>query len=300
MESRSDNGGKLRVGESQNPASLGRFVALLPPVVILTVFFAIPMGMMIGLSFQGNGGPGWGLGNYEQIATDTLSRQALLRTIIMSALVAVCVTVLAYPIAYYLARSKSKFRSIVFAIAIAPELAGVVLRTYGWLVVLDTDGAVNSALLALGAISEPLPLLDNMFAVVVGMTHVILPFGILSLMTAIQGIDPNLERASQALGGSGLSMLRHILLPLSLPGIVSSLFVSFSLAASAYATPALLGGDKFGVLATLIYDQILFFINWPYAAALANVLLIIISLMAFFGSRVESGLKHKLAPQEIG
>jgi putative spermidine/putrescine transport system permease protein len=169
-----------------------------------------------------------------------------------------------------------------------------VLRTYGWLVILEERGFINSTLMWTGFISSPLPLSKNLFGVVVGLTHVILPFGILSLLTSLQGINPNLERSAQILGASRLSVIRHIVLPLSVPGIVSSLLISFTMAASAYATPALLGGARFKVMATMVYEQVLFYIDWPLAAVMANVLLVMMLAAAFVGSRVETRIYKKL------
>lgn len=270
------------------------YVPLLPPLTILLLVFALPMGLMIGLSFQDSRTGAIGLGSYARLASDDLALAGLWRTLVMSATVAVCVTVMAYPVAYFLARSTSRWRAVVFGLAIAPELAGVVLRTYGWLIILEDRGFINNLLLWSGIIQAPLHMSNSMFAVVVGLTHVLLPFGILSLLTNIQGIDVNLEKAAQVLGASRLSVLRRIVLPLSVPGIVSSLLIAFTLAASAYATPALLGGIKFGVLATMIYQQVMVYINWPYAAVMANVLLIIVMAMAFFGSRMETRLVNRL------
>jgi putative spermidine/putrescine transport system permease protein len=255
---------------------------------MLLVFFALPMGMMIGLSFSDpvTGLPS--LASYQRFFTDGLSLPGILRTIVMSLCVAVCVTLLGYPVAYYLARSTGRVRALVFALALAPELAGVVLRTYGWLIILEDRGFINDALLHLGLISSPLPLSKNLFAVVVGLTHVVLPFGILSLMTSIQGIDLNLERAAQVLGASRISVMRHVVLPLSVPGIVSSLLISFTMAASAYATPALLGGAGFKVLATMIAEQVLFYVNWPFAAVMATLLFVIMLAASNLGIRFEA------------
>ncbi len=170
--------------------SLGRYVPLVPPATVLLLLFAIPMGMMIGLSFQSRDAA-FTLENYNRFFSDDLILGGLLRTIVMSVLVAASVTALAYPLAYYLARSESRWRSVVFALVIAPELAGVVLRTYGWLIILEDHGFINDALMSLGIVSEPVPLSKNMFGVVVGLTHVLLPFGVLSLLPSFQGIDRN-------------------------------------------------------------------------------------------------------------
>ncbi|MCA1409068.1 ABC transporter permease [Ensifer sp. IC3342] len=282
----------------QSPArrvlSVKTFLPLLAPSIVLTLFFAVPMGMMIGISFQSLDGGAPTLASYSRFVKDGLVLAGLGRTVVMSGLVAVCVTVLAYPLAYYLARSTSRWRTVVLALAIAPELAGVVLRTYGWLIILDDRGFINSALMWVGVIFEPLPLSKNLFGVVVGLTHVILPFGVLSLLTSLQGISPNLERSAQILGASRLAVIRHIVLPLSVPGIISSLLVGFTMAASAYATPALLGGAGFKVMATMVYEQVLFYLDWPFAAVMANVLLILMVGVAFIGSRLESRLNQKL------
>ncbi|WP_143534115.1 ABC transporter permease [Rhizobium sullae] len=273
------------------------FKAFLPlslPLIVLLLFFAVPMGLMLGLSVQNQETGTFTLASYGRFFSDELVLAGLGRTVLMSGLVAICVTVLAYPLAYYLARSTSRWRTLVFALAIAPELAGVVLRTYGWLVILEDRGFINSTLILTGLISEPLSLSRNLFGVVVGLTHVILPFGVLSLLTSLQGINPNLERSAQILGASRLAVIRHIVLPLSVPGIVSSLLIAFTMAASAYATPALLGGAGFKVMATMVYEQVLFYIDWSFAAVMANVLLAMMLISAFVGSRLESRVQQKL------
>lgn len=281
-------------GRPARTSLIRRYLPLLPPGLILMVFFAIPMGMMMGLSFQPKGASGASLANYGRFFTDDFTLMGLGRTVLMSGLVAICVTVMAYPVAYFLARSRSPWRAVVFALAIAPELAGVVLRTYGWLIILDDHGFINNALVGIGVISQPLPLAKTMFGVVVGLTHVILPFGVLSLLTSLQGVDPNLEKSAQILGASRLSVIGHILLPLTVPGIVSSMLLAFTMSASAYATPAILGGAGFKVLATMVYEQVLFYVDWSFAAVMANVLLVMMLIVAFIGSRLEMRLHKKL------
>jgi putative spermidine/putrescine transport system permease protein len=282
-----------REAPRRRPFSFIRYIPLVPPTTVLLLLFAMPMGMMIGLSFQSREGAVT-LENYGRFFCDDLVLEGLLRTVVMSVLVAASVTVLAYPLAYYLARSASRWRSVVFALVIAPELAGVVLRTYGWLVILENHGFINNALMSLGLVSEPLPLAKSMVGVVIGLTHVLLPFGVLSLLPSFQGIDPNLEKSAQILGASRLSVLRHIIVPLSLPGILSSFFIAFTLSASAYATPALIGGAGFHVMATMIYEQLLVLVDWSFAAVMANILLIIVVGVAFASSRIESRLHGKL------
>lgn len=273
---------------------MAAYLPLAPATTVLLLIFALPMGMMIGLSFQEAEASIFTTANYVRFVSDDLILDGLARTMVMSALVAGSVTLMAYPVAYFLARSQSRWRSAVFALVIAPELAGVVLRTYGWLVILEHHGFINTALLSLGLIAEPLALTQNMFGVVVGLIHVLLPFGVLSLLPSFQGIDRNLEKSAQILGASKLSILRHILLPLTLPGLMSSFFIAFTLSASAYATPALIGGAGFHVMATMVYEQLLILVDWPFAAVMANVLLIIVVAIAFVSARVETRLHRKL------
>jgi len=271
---------------------------LAPSCLLLTVFFALPMGVMIGMSFLDSRSLTPTFGNYERFFVDGLSLAGFARTAVMSALVAVAVTLLGYPVAYFLARSRSRWRTLVFALALTPELAGVVLRTYGWLIILEDRGFINDVLIHVGLITAPLALSKSLFAVVVGLTHVVLPFGILSLMTSIQGIDVNLERAAQMLGASRASVMRHIVLPLSVPGIVSSLLISFTMAASAYATPALLGGARFKVLATMISEQVLFYIDWPFASVMAIALLAMMLTVSLAGLGFEARLKKRRSQRE--
>lgn len=270
-----------------------RFLGLSPATCLLVFFFALPMGMMIGMSFHNPSSQGVSLLSYSRFFTDGLSLLGFWRTTLMSSLVAISATLLAYPVAYYLARSRGRWRSVVFAIALAPELAGVVLRTYGWLIILEDRGFINDVLLHAGLISSPLPLSKNLFAVVIGLTHVVLPFAILSLTTSIQGIDDNLERAAQILGAPRHAVVWHILLPLSVPGLISSFLLSITMAASAYATPALLGGASFKVLATMISEQVLFYIDWSFAAVMANALLILMLVISYAGIRFEAGCRQK-------
>jgi len=288
-------------GTRRQAKSRGRlfaFLPALPPAMIILLLFIVPMLIMTGISLRPNQsgmiGEGFTGENYAQFFSESFYLKSFALTMGMAATVGVLVTLLALPVAYFLARTKSRWKTLFILLSIAPELAGAVLRTYGWLVILERDGVINQVLMAIGLISEPLPLLYSFWGVVIGMTHVLLPFGILSLYTLFQGIDPNLERAAAVLGADRARTIRTVLLPLALPGIISSSFLAFTLSASAYATPALLGGSGFHVLATLIYEEMLFLLNWPMAAALANILFVCVVLVAFLGSRVEGQVNKKL------
>ena len=283
---------------SESRKRLSLLLPALPPGLVVLLLFVFPMAVMLQISLRPNEsgliGSGYTLASYRMFFTEEYYLGAFGLTLAMSGAVGVAVTAMSLPVAYFLARTKSRWKTVFILMAIAPELAGAVLRTYGWLVILDRNGIVNQILLALGIIDQPLKLLFSFWGVVIGMTHVLLPFGILSLYTLFQGIDPNLERAASVLGASRARTITTVLLPLAMPGILSSFFLAFTLAASAYATPALLGGSGFQVLATQIYDELLYMLNWPMAATLANILFVCVVGIAYLGARAENRMNRKL------
>jgi putative spermidine/putrescine transport system permease protein len=284
------------------PAS-GRLRLLPPPlllglpatVYLLAVFF-VPLAFLLVLSlYRFDAGlitPDATLANYRRFFTDGFYLAGFLRTVQLSGLVALIVTILAYPVGYFLTRTKSRFKGLLIALVLAPELSGVVLRTYGWIVILEDRGLVNTLLQDLGLIDAPLRLSQSFFGVALGLTHVLMPFAILAIFSTLQTIDPALESAAQNLGANRRTTFFRVLLPLSLPGVIGAFFLTFTIAASAYATPAILGGSGFHVLATMIYQQLLFFLNWPLASVMSLVLLLTVLVVALAGSRLESSVER--------
>ncbi len=224
------------------------------------------------------------LDHYAKFFTDPFYLNILWGTVRVALTVAILTTILGYPVAYVLARMRSKWKGLLVALVLAPELSGVVLRTYGWLVILENRGVINTLLQSWGVIAEPIRLVHNYTGVTIGLVHVLMPFAILALMASIQSIDPTLEQAAMNLGASRLRTFLRITLPLSTPGVLGAFFLTFSLSASAYATPAVLGGKGVEVMATMIYTQLLYILNWPFAAALAVVLMAVV-----FATMVVSG-----------
>lgn len=269
------------------PALLG-----LPPTVFLLAAFFLPLAFLMVISlYRFDAGliiPDVTLANYQKFFTDSFYLEGLFRTIRLAGIVALVVTVLSYPIAYFLTRTRSRFKGLLIALVLAPELSGVVLRTYGWIVILEDRGLINTILLNLNLIERPLRLAQSFTGVAIGLTHVLLPFAILAIFSTLQTIDPVLERASQNLGANRVKTFFRVLLPLSLPGVIGAFFLTFTISASAYATPAILGGSGFHVLATLIYQQLLFFLNWPLASVMSLVLLVAVLLVALLGNRLET------------
>src|SRR5262249_19355629 len=156
------------------------------------------------------------------------------------------------------------------AAVLSPLLTGVVIRCFGWIVLLATQGLVNDALRAIGV--GPIPFLYRPIGVIVALVHVFLPFMILPIMNAIEAVDPRLEEAACMLGASRTTVFRRITLPLSMPGIQSGVILVFVLAASAYVIPMLIGGGRVPTMVTVIVQQLLGGFLWPFGAALAVVL----------------------------
>jgi putative spermidine/putrescine transport system permease protein len=173
-----------------------------------------------------------------------------------------------------LARTKSRWRTILLVLAIAPLLTADVVRVYGWLVILSPSGLVNSALLAVGVIQQPLTLVYNQTGAFIGLVEILMPYAILTLFSALVSYDPSLEEAAMSLGGTRTVTFLRVTLPLSLPVIALTSLLLFVLTISSYVTPSVLGGGRVFLIATEIYRQASLVINWPLASALGVILLV--------------------------
>jgi putative spermidine/putrescine transport system permease protein len=149
----------------------------------------------------------------------------------------------------------------------------IVVTSFGWIVILGKNGLINRVLGALGLIDQPLRLMFNDVGILVGLVHVVLPFMVLSVLAALERIEPMLTEAAATLGASPTRVFRHVILPLAMPGIGAGTTIVFSLCISAYVTPAVLGGNGPNFVTTLIYNQFIALHNWPFGAAIATILL---------------------------
>jgi putative spermidine/putrescine transport system permease protein len=180
--------------------------------------------------------------------------------------------VLGYPLAYFLARSRSRWRHWLTILVVFPLLLNLVVRTFGWIALLANRGLVNEWLAALGLIDAPIKLLFNFTGLLIGLTHIFMPFMVLILIGVIQNIPADVEAAARVLGASWGTTFRLVTLPLSLPGIASGSMLVFMLTITALVTPRLLGGPTYQVMSTLIYDEFLQRLNWPAGSAMALLL----------------------------
>ena len=257
---------------------------LLPGLLGLLVSFVFPLAYMIRMSFNRGAPDGvveetFTLDTYIQPLTDPYYWRVTLETFQMGVTVGLLCVLVSYPVALFLARSTSKYRGLLIAIAIAPLLTSAVVRTYGWMVILGTNGLVNSTLDGMGLIDTPLKLTNNMTGVTIGLVEIFMPYAILAMISGFGRLSLQLEEAAGSLGASKLQVFTRVTLPLSLPGILTAFLLVFVLSISTFITPRLLGGGSVQVLATEIYDQTTGLLNWPFAAALSVILLILFGLI---------------------
>ncbi len=262
---------------------LGALLSL-PASLLLLVFFVWPILRIISLSFISRF-PGAGeltLAKYGRLFADPFYRDVAVGTLGTVLAITLLAGLLGYPAAYYLIRSRSRYKHILFVAMVSPLLVSVVVRTLGWLMLLGTEGPISGLISRLPFFNEPVQLLFNRGAVIVGMTHVLLPFMILTIAGTLAGIDQRLEETASVLGAPPFQTFLNVTLPLSLPGVVAGSILVFSLALGAYLTPFFLGGGKVQLLAMLVYDETLVLIDWPQAAALSTLLLV--GVLALLGA----------------
>lgn len=248
-----------------------RFYLLLLPPALLLVLFGIGIGHLLLESMRMS--DGWGLANFAAFFDRSDYVQVLLRTVRVALTVTVVCVLVGYPIALTIARYKGN-RNFLMMLVITPWLVSVVVRTYGWVVILGPRGTLNSLLLWLGVIDAPLSLIFNSTGVVIGLVHVFCPFFIISVLTVLLYQDSSLEEASQTLGAGPLSTFIKVTLPISLPGVLSGMTLVYLLSTGAIVTPLLLGGVRDGLMATQIYQDVLQVFDYPKAASMALILVV--------------------------
>jgi len=232
------------------------------------------------------------LAHYRKVLSDPFFLRIFAKTLLLSALTTAVVSVFGYALAHFIWRQR-RWRALFVSLAVSPLLVSIVVSSYGWMVILGNNGIINRLLLALGAANSPVKLIYTDAAIVVGLVHITLPFMILSILAALERIDEFLPEAASTLGANPIQVLRHVVLPLALPGFAAGTTVVFCLSMSAYVTPAVLGGSGPNFITTLIYNEFITQLNWPVGAALASLLLLI-SLSIVFGyirfmSRLNAG-----------
>lgn len=235
------------------------------------ILFAYPVAALLLMSVTS---PSLGLQNFETLVTAPVYLKALWNTVVISGSVTLLCALLAYPIAYTMAHSSRRLRRFLIFVVLIPFWSSLLVRTFAWMVLLQKRGLVNKALIDyLGLIETPLTLIYNRTGVLIGMSHVLLPFMILPLYSVLSRIDPSLSSAAASLGAPPVRNFLRVYLPLSLPGLLAGSLLVFVMGLGYYITPALLGGPTDTMIAQLIEMQVADFGNWGLAAALSVVLL---------------------------
>jgi len=256
------------------------YVLLTPGVLLFIGIVMIPIVMTVMLSFHDWGqykgiDPVFILKNWREIVEDDYFHEMFWRTFRIAVLVTVITALFGAPEAYILNRMRHPWKGIFLLVILGPLLISVVARTLGWALLFGGEtGIVNKALMTAGLIARPLPFMFTETGIVVALTHVLMPFMVLSVWAALQRLDPQVENAAISLGASPLKVLTRVVLPQVMPGVLSGGIIVFALAASAFATPAIIGGRRLKVAATLAYDEFLNTLNWPLGAAVAVLLLV--------------------------
>jgi putative spermidine/putrescine transport system permease protein len=262
-----------------------------PALLVFLGLVIIPLGMTVLLSFYDWGQykgivPEFTLKNWIEVFSDSYFLEIFLRTFRIAILVTLASILIGVPEAYILNRMSPAWRSAFLLVIIGPLLVSVVARTLGWALLLGSTGLVNQGLIALGLIKTPLEFMFTETGVVIALIHVLIPFMILAVWASLQRLDPQIENAALSLGAGRLTIWRRVILPQIVPGILSGSIIVFALAASAFASPAIIGGRRLKVAATLAYDEFLNTLNWPLGAAVATLLLVALVLITIGSNRL--------------
>lgn len=250
------------------PATIFVAIGLLAPLAILlryslNDFVAQTKTMVEALTVK----------NYITFFTDPYYTAALGTTIKVALLVTAACLVLGFPLAYVVARTQSRYKHLLIIAIVLPLFVGNSVRAAGWMVVFGNKGFFNATLMGLGVLSKPVEIMFTEKAVIIGIIAVNLPFMVLSLQSVIESIDRAVEEAAFSLGAPPITMFRRVLWPLALPGILAGTILTFILAMNAYATPFLLGGPLFKMMAPVIYNEFTEKTNWPFGGAIAFILM---------------------------
>ena len=260
-----------------------RMLALAPIVLVLLVFFVGPLLLNVSESLKlGHGGPT--LSEYGRILGDAYYLQVIAQTLGLGLVVSAICAVLGYPLAYAISRLSGTAKALLIFAVVMPLLVNVVVRSYGWMVVLSGAGLLNWVLGGLG-----LPRLELMYSwtgVVIALVHVLLPFMVLSVAGSLEMLDPRLGEAALVLGASPARVFRHVTLPLSLEGLVTGMILCFTLTIGSFVTVMLLGKTSTMVMPLLIYQQLTVASDWPFAAAMGVTLLVIVTAVLWAQARL--------------
>ena len=255
---------------------------ILPGFLLVAVLFAWPVAQLVGTSFSDKQGA---LVHYERLFSEPIYITVISRTLLISAATAVLCAVLGYPLAYQLTRSGPIGKALILLCILIPFWTNLLVRTYGWIILLNPQGIINGLLRQAGVVEHSVPLVYNTAGVLIGMTQIMLPYMVLPLAAVMSRIDPSIMNAGRSLGATPLKAFFKVYLPLTVPGLLAGSLLVFMISLGFFVIPALLGGPRNLLLAQLIEFNINHTLNWPFAAALSTVLLVATVLLYWIGDR---------------
>ncbi len=258
---------------------------LTPSLLWLVVFFIIPMLIVIAVSLSSRTPYGeiifrWTLGNYARFF-DALYISIFAQTLFVAAATTICTILMGYPLAYYIAGMPPQIRKKGLILCMIPFWINFIIRSYAWVIILRTQGVINTILLKLGIVDLPVQFLYNEGAVMVGMVYALLPFMILPVYVSIEQLDHRLLEAAADLGASPFRAFRKITLPLTMPGIAAGTILVFISSLGMFVIPDVMGGSKAALVGNVIQNQFLSARDWPFGSAL-SILLALLSLVLIF------------------
>lgn len=269
---------------------LSLFLLLAPLLLWLVLFLILPHIGIVTLSFREKVAPRvytYGFANYLAFAHEPIYWNTLLRTAVMSLLVTALTLLIGFPVAYYIAKvARGRSRAGLFLLCLIPLWVSDLVRAFGWIVLLRETGIVSVTLQALGLTDGPVELLYNDATVIVGLVYTVVLFMIVPLVSTLDGMDDSLIEAAFNLGGSRWTVLRRIVIPYAMPGIVAGCIIVFMLTAGSYLTPILLGGKDSMWFTEQIYDQFITRYNWESGATFGVLLLVFTSIVVWLGLRL--------------
>ncbi|MCK7610840.1 ABC transporter permease [Roseibium sediminicola] len=259
------------------------WILLSPALTAVGLLLFVPLMFIVVYSFwlrtaTGADQAGFYFDNWNEALTDPFYRDILLSTLRIAAITTIACAVMGYPAAYFIARARSN-KALLLLLLMLPFWISYIIRTMSWINILGVSGAVNWLLLNLGIVDEPVQMLYNEPTVILGLVHFLLPFMVLNVYVALEGIDISLEDAACSLGSTRWQAFREVTLPLSLPGLAAGGLLCFVLSAGTYITPLVLGGPTDAMFANLVFEAIITQLNWPLGSALSLMLLAVLGAL---------------------
>ena len=284
----------------QNRRTLGLIGLLAPAVLLLVAFLIVPSFYLFRMSFRELGAffellDVFTPSNYRTAFEDDFYINMLWGSVKLTGMITILCLLLGYPAAYHMVHARTPlYRTILYAVVVSPLLISVIVRSYGWIVLLAQNGMVNGVLVKLGIVDSPVRFLGSYSSVVISSFHVILPFMILPIASAIQDVDDRLEKAAASMGASPFQVFWRVTLPLTMPGVMAGTVLVISLTLGLYITPLLVGGPLQPLLATGIYYVTMKELNLPLGAALSFILLgftlVVVGVLGSFVRRFGRGI----------